>query len=381
MMKFDFFDIAKRAEKGPLMLSDQFNLKVLSRIIMEVIKDYKLEYNPDVMVNDDKTLANEVWEAGYQVFLKTGFYSINSRRQILFTEEEIKEVLKHYKPDIKVGEGKDEITLYKRGIEESRPPIVFGGPLNADITDEMIVKINEAFAREKIIDVLFMPGHYRKIDDVEIRLNSAIEVRAVLRYARAAREAISRAGRPGMGISALATMGHNEMLASNEEWGLRKCDPRCVLLIAEMGIEDLSLARLAHFHDYGCPIQVNFTPLIGGYGGGPASTAVLAVAYHIAAVMLGADIMHLGPQHVKYGQQTNKHSLWLASVANAAIAQNTNFFTLTSHTCTGRPGLRQYWYEIANLVMSSVTSGAHVSGPRPAMQVRPNQVCISENET
>ena len=373
-MRFDFYDIARRAETGPLMLSDDFNLKLLPQVIMEEMKDLKIEYNPEVLVSDDNTLSDEVWEAGYRVFLRTGLYSINSRRQILFSEDETKEVLKHYKPHIKVGKGRDEITLYNRGVEDSRPPIVFGGPMNADVTEDLMVKLNEAFAREKIIDVLFMPGHIRTMDGVEIRMNSGLEVKAVLKYARAGREAVSRAGRPGMGIVGLGTMGHNEIAASNEAWGLRTCDPRAVLFIAENGLEDLGFARLAHFHEYGCPIYIAFTPLIGGYAGGPAGTAVLAVASHLCAVMLGATILHMGPQHIKYGQQTNKHSLWLASVAKSAVARNSNFVSLTSHTCTGRPGLRQYWYEMANLIMSDVPNGSHICGPRPAMPVRLNHV-------
>jgi hypothetical protein len=145
-------------------------------------------------------------------------------------------------------------------------------------------------------------------------------------------------------------------------------------MINTLGVDDVTWSRLAHFHDYGCPIYITSTPLIGGYAGGPAETALLAIASHIASVVLGGEIIHMGPQHIKYGQQTNIHSLWMAGVVKQAIARTTNMFSITSHTTTGRPGHKQYFYEIAALALNAVTSGSHVCGPRPARPIRKNQV-------
>jgi methylamine--corrinoid protein Co-methyltransferase len=90
------------------------------------------------------------------------------------------------------------------------------------------------------------------------------------------------------------------------------------------------------------------------------------VASFIAAAVLGGEIFHLGPQHIKYKMQTNNHSLFLGSLANQAVARNSHLIATTSHTTAGRPGSVQYPLEFSALAISSVVSGSNLSGPRPA---------------
>jgi methylamine--corrinoid protein Co-methyltransferase len=116
------------------------------------------------------------------------------------------------------------------------------------------------------------------------------------------------------------------------------------------------------------------TPLVGGYGGGPDGAAIVAVASFIAVTAMGADVCHIGPQHIKYKQQTNLHSLFLGSLANQAVNRNTRIITTTSHTTAGRPGSDQYAYEFSALALSVVPSGSNVSGPRPAEPLGYNNV-------
>jgi hypothetical protein len=134
------------------------------------------------------------------------------------------------------------------------------------------------------------------------------------------------------------------------------------------------MTRLAYYLAYGCPIYLAFTPLIGGYGGGPAGTAIVAVASFIASVLLGGEVVHIGPQHIKFKQQTNQHSLFLASLANQAVARNSSIIATTSHTTSGRPGSTQYAYEFSALALTAVTSGSNVTGPRPAEPLGFNNV-------
>jgi len=145
-------------------------------------------------------------------------------------------------------------------------------------------------------------------------------------------------------------------------------------LISELQVDDVSLTRLAYYQAYGAPIYMAFTPLIGGYGGNVAGTAIVAVASFIASIMLGGEMVHIGPQHMKYKQQTNQQSLFLASLANQAIARNSKIIATTSHTTSGRPGSAQYAYEFSALALSAVTSGSNVSGPRPAEPLGNNNV-------
>jgi hypothetical protein len=177
-----------------------------------------------------------------------------------------------------------------------------------------------------------------------------------------------------MPICGHAVMALNEIACTSEEWGLRSTDPRAMVLISELQVDDVTMTRTAYYKAYGCPIYMAFTPLVGGYGGGPDGTAIVAVASFIAAVMLGGEVVHIGPQHIKYKQQTNNHSLFLASLSNQAVARNSRIIATTSHTTAGRPGSDQYAYEFSALALCAVTSGSNMTGPRPAEPLGFNDV-------
>jgi methylamine--corrinoid protein Co-methyltransferase len=211
------------------------------------------------------------------------------------------------------------------------------------------------------------------LDGILIRPGSGLSTRAAILYGRYAREAVMRAGRPDMPIAGHAVMALNEIACSSEEWGLRSTDPRAMVLISELQVDDVTLTRLAYYKAIGAPIYMSFTPLIGGYGGGPEGTAVTAVASVIASAMLGGDFIHIGPQHIKLRVQTNQHSLWLSSTVNQGVARNSRIITTTSHTTAGRPGSLQFALEFSALAITSVISGSNISGPRPAEPLGFNQ--------
>jgi hypothetical protein len=177
-----------------------------------------------------------------------------------------------------------------------------------------------------------------------------------------------------MPICGHAVMAANEIACTNEAWGLRQTDPRAMVLLSELQVDDVTMTRLGYYLSYGCPIYVAFTPLVGGYGGGPDGTAIVATASYVASVMLEAEICHLGPQHIKYKQQTNNHSLFVGSLANQAVARNSHIIATTSHTTAGRPGSDQYPYEFSALALAVVPSGSNVTGPRPAEPLGFNDV-------
>ena len=177
-----------------------------------------------------------------------------------------------------------------------------------------------------------------------------------------------------MPICGYAVMALNEIACSNEEWGLRSTDPRAMVLISELQVDDVTMSRLGYYHAIGTPIYTAFTPLVGGYGGGPDGAAIVAVASFLGSMMLGSDVIHMGPQHLKYKSQTNIHSLFLGSLGQQAVNRNSRLITTTSHTTAGRPGSTQYAFEFAALELSVVPSGSNVTGPRPAEPLGYNNI-------
>ncbi len=367
-------EIIKRAETGPLLDSNDFLMQRVAANVVKLQKQYAVRWDGQTLVNLDDDLADRCWAAGKELLLTSGLYSANSRRVIEFTLAEVEQALRFAPRRLSMGQGKDAVEIQHRDVEEARRPFVFSGPFNADTHEKMFVRLNEAFAQERIIDCLFLPGYLKELDGLTIRPNSGLSSRAAMLYGQWAREAVRRAGRPGMPICGHAVMALNEIACTNEAWGLRQSDPRAMVLLSELQVDDVTLTRLTYYAAYGCPLYVAFTPLVGGYGGGPDGTAIVAVAAFIAATMLGAEICHLGPQHIKYKQQTNNHSLFLGSLANQAVARNSHIIATTSHTTAGRPGSAQYPYEFSALALAVVTSGSNVSGPRPAEPLGFNNV-------
>lgn len=370
----NFKEIAKRCETGPLTESKDFLMKAVAANAMKLTKEYDVSWDGKTFVNTDDEMADRCFQAGKELFTRTGIYSMNSSRVIEFSAEEVDEALRFTPTEVAMGAGKDRVSAHHRQVEDPRKPFVFCGPFNANVHEDMFVRLNEAFGREKIVDCLFFPGYLNEIDGQLVRPTSALATRMAILYGEWSREAVRRAGRPDMPIAGHAVMAPGEIACTNEEWGLRSTDPRAIVLISELQVDDVSMTRLAYYQAYGCPIYMAFTPLIGGYGGNPAGTAVVAVASFIASIMLGGEIVHIGPQHMNYKQQTNQHSLFLASLANQAVARNSNIIATTSHTTSGRPGSAQYAYEFSALALAAVTSGSNVSGPRPAEPLGFNNV-------
>jgi len=367
-------EILKREETGPLLDANDFLMKRVAANVMKLQKKYDVRWDGKTLLNLDDDMADRCWAAGKELLLATGLYCINSRRVIGFAPGEVEFALRFAPRKVSMGQGKDIVKIRHREVEDRRPPFIFSGPFNADTHENMFVRLNEAFAQERIIDCLFLPGYLKELDGQMIRPNSGLSSRAAVLYGQWSREAVRRAGRPGMPICGHSVMALNEIACTNEEWGLRQSDPRAMVFLSELQVDDVTLTRLAYYTAYGCPLYVAFTPLVGGYGGGPDGTAIVAVASFIAGAMLGVDICHLGPQHIKYKQQTNNHSLFLASLANQAVARNSHIIATTSHTTAGRPGSDQYAYEFAALELTAVTSGSNVSGPRPADPLGYNDV-------
>jgi methylamine--corrinoid protein Co-methyltransferase len=374
MVKMNFKEIAKRGESGPLMEANDFMMNRVATNVLKLTKKYDIRWDGKTLLNMDDDMADRCWQAGKELIQTSGIFSMNSRRVIEFSPEETDFALRFAPSQVPMGQGKDQVTIFHRGVEDPRKPFIFGGPFNADTHENMFVKLNEAFAQERIIDALLFPGYLKQIDGQMIRPTSGLASRAAVLYGQWSREAVRRAGRPGMPIAGHAVMAPNEIACTNEEWGLRSTDPRAMVLISELQADDVTMTRLAYYTALGCPLYIAFTPLIGGYGGDPAGTSVIAVASFIAASLLGGDVAHIGPQHIKFKQQTNQHSLFMASLSNQAVARNSSIIATTSHTTSGRPGSAQYAYEFSALALAAVTSGSNVTGPRPAEPLGFNNV-------
>ena len=163
----NFKEVAKRAETGPLMEGNDFLMKRVAANVVKLQKKYDIRWDGKTLINLDDDLADRCWAAGKELLLTAGFYSANSRRVIEFAPQEVEHALRFAPSRLTMGQGKDVVTIHHRDVEDPRLPFIFSGPFNADVHEDMFVKLNEAFAQERIIDCLFLPGNHK----VSIRIH------------------------------------------------------------------------------------------------------------------------------------------------------------------------------------------------------------------
>ncbi|HJX24345.1 MAG TPA: monomethylamine:corrinoid methyltransferase [Candidatus Bathyarchaeia archaeon] len=374
----NFWEVVRRGELGPKVAERDFDMKHVALKIIELQREHCIKFDAKVIIPSDNGLADSVWQAAIELLVHSGVYYTQTGRVIKFTEDEIKDELMHTPDEFIMGAGEDTVKMMHRDVEDARYPLVFGGPHGAPVSEDMLVKLNQAYAQERLIDVLNHSGHLEWIEGVEIRADSPLEVQAAWVAAERTREALRRAGRPNMPVAAWSAgvTGVNEVVASNEERGMRRFDPRMVYWLPELKVDWANISKTAHYHAFGCPVYAVSLPLTGGLGGDPAGTAILTAAYHIAnRLVFKATIAHLGPQHVKFGQQSNPHSLYMGSLAGQAISRNSNLLRVTSITVSGRPPSKQNLYEGAAGMLAWTVSGSDLNcGPRPARTLYYNHV-------
>ena len=88
-----FVEVLRRAHEGPYCTLRDWNVKVISENTRKLVKEHGLEgtYDSENLVNTDDGLADEFWEAGYELALEAGMYCINTERIVKYSEEELKE--------------------------------------------------------------------------------------------------------------------------------------------------------------------------------------------------------------------------------------------------------------------------------------------------
>ncbi|MFQ6080356.1 MAG: monomethylamine:corrinoid methyltransferase [Candidatus Bathyarchaeia archaeon] len=354
-------EVLERAETGPICLEKDFDLKILYSKLQSVLKQHDIKFDPENIIPDDNSLADDIWEAALELYLEVGTLCLSTHRRILFDESEIKEALDLSSKEIVVGVGKDAKRMRHRQIEDKRRPFCLFSP---DITcdENLFVPMTIAYLQEPLADGVCAPI----LDAVEgrgIRAGSPLEIKGSIAHAMMLREAARRVGRPGIFLQSVGTAETDaaQIAASNPIWGERLTDGRFVASIAELKVDYSLLNKMVHFHQYGCFVGALFGPLYGGYCGGSEGTAVVGTAYHIQGLMVNqAHYSTYFPIHLKHSYNTSRELLWVISVTYQAIARNTPFISLSNGFAAAGPCTPMVLYEAAAHGLVSAVSGANL---------------------
>ncbi len=354
-------EVLDRAKNGPFCREKDFDMKILWPKLREAVKDYDIKFDPENIVPSDDSLADDVWMAGYNLYLETGTLCKSTNRRILFDEEEVKEALALHPRKIRCGFGKDSSEMFHREIEDKRRPFCF---LSPDITcdEEIFIPMTMAYLQEPIADGVCAPI-LEEIEGRDIKVSDPFEVKGSIAHAMMFREAARRVGRPGLFLKSVGTAISDaaQIAASNQEWGERLTDSRFVASIAELKTDFSLLNKMVHFHEYGCYIGALFGPMKGGYCGGPEGTAIVGVAHFLQGLMVNqAHWSNYFPIDIRNNSNTSRELLWVVSVTYQAVAKNSPFISTSNGFASAGPCTPMVLYEAAVHGLVSVVSGGNL---------------------
>ncbi|UCH70968.1 MAG: monomethylamine:corrinoid methyltransferase, partial [Candidatus Bathyarchaeota archaeon] len=359
-----FLDAVNRAITGKPCSERDYDLRIFATKLRELIKEYDIKYDPESSVISDDSLADDVFRAAIDLYREVGVYCKDTERIIRFDESEIKEGLKNAPSQASFGEGKDTKIMVPRKPEDKTPPWCFIGAGGAPVTsEEVLLSLVQSYGSIPLADSITTPA-LTSVDGTRIRTSSPLEIYGAIRNAVLAREALRRAGRPGLPImNALATAESAPSLiaALHPQYGLRPSDGYLLAALAELKVDFDRLNKACALLNLGGRIVGEAGPVFGGYCGGPEGTAITSAAYHILGVLVYQATCNLVfPIHLKHRCSTAPGLSWVISTYGQAISRNTHLLSLNLTYTAAGPCTEMVLHEIAARVITAVISGLSI---------------------
>ena len=370
----NFLDVYERALSGPLMKETDFELKVFIPALRKVINEFGIKYDPNNILPADDQAADNIYQAAVEFFSRVGVYCKDTNRVMQFTKEEILEAVKAAPGKCFLGEGKEAVVYQVRKPDDPRWPLFTVGHGWICTSEEMATNQIETLVSLPEAKALKYPN-LDKLRGLRVAAGSPMEIYASIRLTKIAREACRRAGRPGMPFMSLLTSAINDattIAASAPQFGLRPTDEWICGFIAEMKIDYGTLNKVAYLQNWGANIGAESAPILGGYCGGAAGTAIVNTAYFLAGLVIQKSTDHLTfPTHFKYGCTTTRDVLWAVSSACQAASRNIPVPVHWSCYLAAGSNTKMYYHEAAAYMLCAVTSGAAGTGtPHPFRGVK-----------
>ena len=355
--------IFTRFENGEYVAQKEFDLKIFNKKVKELVKEYNISFEKEVIIPGDDSLARDVFEAGFTLVLETGFHFVDINRRIFLTEEEIASSIKNSRGVVIIGEGKDSRLMYHRRIEDNNYPIIIAGFAGTPTPTQYYLESVLSYAVEPVVDAIDH-GSITELYGAKVMSGSPLEAIATRVEARTVREALKRAGRPGLhmigGESAFTAIG---ALAAMGEEHLRRSDGLLVPVLNEMKVSNDTLTKSYMFNEYGGHVVSLVDPILGGYAGGPEGTAICAVAeVLLSAVLYDASYFLIHPTHILFQATSVPECMWVQSIVGQALALETSYIAAGNVWPAGGAGTCQVIYELSANTIVNVVSGLHLLG-------------------
>jgi len=366
-------EVAQRAQRGLKMSEMDWNMGLYQKA-SELVERFQIaapeKSSWDVFHNDDDALAGRALEAGIAFLAEAGTYCVQTERVVRFTGGEIREALAKVPRRRVIGDG-DDARVYGDRLSGERPVILGGGILHGPFEDEIAVDVARTFVESLDLDVI--EGYnFRQLDGWEIH-GAPMEAAAGRRQLLRMREAVRRAGKPGMGIFYYALSTADAVLTApiDPERGLRPTDGMLLTVLPDVKLDLDMLTAAIVYDDYGVVIRNDGgDTAAGGFCGGIGGAIVESVAKVILGWIAYRGVVSWGAvRDIRTPRRTTitvqPIYSWASSVCNQAIAKVSptwgghGYNTMGGIGFCSGPGTRTHLLEIA---MASIGSGV-AGGP------------------
>ena len=288
-------EVADRAYTGPKVNEKAWNL-MLFRKIRELIERFKLGYSgPDRYFDVDDEEVDRFFDAGVALLSELGVYCFTTNRVIHLNMDEVLTAARSASEELVVGDGLDRRVIRKRRLEDTKlVNFHIGG--HCPWPQEKASTIMAAFASVRRND--YIEGfNLTSIDGYELR-GDAIAAYASRRTIEIMREAVGRAGRPGMAIAMYPILTRAGcMLASLDvENALRRSDGVLLSTQRDLKVEDNFIQTAIILERYGSfRLNGGTSSVIGGFCGPTEGAMLETIAKHLVGWICYRDHFSYGP--------------------------------------------------------------------------------------
>jgi methylamine--corrinoid protein Co-methyltransferase len=380
----DFWDVVERCRRGERMKEPDYDA-LLWKNVSELKTEYDIAFDPEQVVPDDDALADRAYEAGVELFLRMGFYCLDTKRVVRFSRKELEERLDLAPDSYTWGEGKDRGVTYARRVEDSRDPSFVASGLGVPVPQDMFVKVCQAIAGVPLADAFCGVSLQDTFRGLRIKSGSPVEVAAAIWDVQKRHEAARLAGRPGLGLYAMISCAESTaaLIAANQErFGALPGDVTQNGVIAELKVDYARMNKVPWQMESGYGIAGLYGPLMGGYAGGPEGTMITLIAHFFLGLFAFNADYHI-PFPIDLNQVCNTSSamLWLASVYSQALARNTHLLNESVAMAAAGPCTKMLFYEFAAYAIAAVVSGGNLVAGGIARDKYPERVSTLEIQT
>ncbi|MEE8421066.1 MAG: monomethylamine:corrinoid methyltransferase, partial [Dehalococcoidales bacterium] len=298
---------------------------------------------------------------GLEFLVDTGVYCTDTERRILFTREEIEGALASGPRGDTLGEGKDAKVKPRRRPEDETTPFCSGGGGGCPISSEQIyLNTIKTYAEDPLSNGITVPA-LTNVDGRQIVAGSPLGVEGAIRSILLSREALRRAGRPGMpGVNVIATAVRCQEHIAAHRFGKPQTDTLEVGTFHEMKIDFDGLNKVAYALAAGNLIFAENGVILGGISGGPAGTAVVTAAYNpVDILVLRGAVQHPFPTHFELSSAT-RDAIWARSLATQAATRNSSLPVVNLGYSASGPMTKMSIYEYSAWVIGAVASGSSI---------------------